>query len=70
MSGRKFHVSYSASGATRLMHGLGFSPQVPARQVAERDEQAVTAWKELRPQASVRTSRPMSTSRPAHEALT
>ncbi|MFJ8463772.1 winged helix-turn-helix domain-containing protein [Streptomyces swartbergensis] len=27
--GRKFHVSYSVSGATRLMHRLGFSPQVP-----------------------------------------
>ncbi|MFM9558274.1 winged helix-turn-helix domain-containing protein [Streptomyces caniscabiei] len=44
--GRKFHVSYSVSGATRLMHRLGFSPQVPVRRVAERDEQAVTAWKE------------------------
>ncbi|MDH3039328.1 winged helix-turn-helix domain-containing protein, partial [Streptomyces sp. TRM75561] len=44
--GRKFHVFYSVSGATRLMHRLGFSPQVPARRVAERDEQAVTAWKE------------------------
>ncbi|WP_406470755.1 winged helix-turn-helix domain-containing protein [Streptomyces hirsutus] len=44
--GRKFHVAYSVSGATRLMHRLGFSPQVPARRVAERDEQAVTAWKE------------------------
>jgi Transposase and inactivated derivatives len=44
--GRNFHVSYSVSGATRLMHRLGFSPQVPARRVAERDEQAVTVWKE------------------------
>ncbi|WP_456302777.1 IS630 family transposase [Streptomyces mirabilis] len=44
--GRKFHVSYSVSGATRLMHRLGFSPQVPARRVAERDEQAVKVWKE------------------------
>ncbi len=44
--GRKFHVSYSVSGATRLMHRLGFSPQVPARRVARRDEQAVTVWKE------------------------
>ncbi|MGW1729281.1 helix-turn-helix domain-containing protein, partial [Streptomyces sp. NPDC002306] len=43
--GRKFHVSYSVSGATRLMHRLGFSPQVPARRVAERDEQAVAVWK-------------------------
>ncbi|WP_406466503.1 winged helix-turn-helix domain-containing protein [Streptomyces hirsutus] len=39
--GRKFHVSYSVSGATRLMHWLGFSPQVLAQQVAERDEAAV-----------------------------
>ncbi|WP_409350905.1 winged helix-turn-helix domain-containing protein [Streptomyces pactum] len=45
--GRKFHVSYSVSGATRLMHRLGFSPQVPARRVAERDERAVTVWKEV-----------------------
>ncbi|MFG2794637.1 winged helix-turn-helix domain-containing protein [Streptomyces sp. NPDC048419] len=44
--GRKFHVSYSVSGATRLMHRLGFSPQIPVRRVAERDEQAVTVWKE------------------------
>jgi len=44
--GRKFHVTYSVSGATRLMHRLGFSPQVPARRVAERDEQAVKVWRE------------------------
>ncbi|MFE0458554.1 winged helix-turn-helix domain-containing protein [Kitasatospora sp. NPDC058965] len=40
------HVSYSISGATRLMHRLGFSPQVPARRVAERDDQAVSVWRE------------------------
>ncbi|MCX5205834.1 winged helix-turn-helix domain-containing protein [Streptomyces sp. NBC_00237] len=44
--GRKFHVSYSVSGATRLTHRLGFSPQVPVRRVAERDEEAVAVWKE------------------------
>jgi hypothetical protein len=44
--GRKFHVSCGVSGATRLMHRLGFGPQVPARRAAERDEQAVTTWKE------------------------
>ncbi|MEU5547143.1 winged helix-turn-helix domain-containing protein [Streptomyces sioyaensis] len=45
--GRKFPVSYSVSGATRLMmHRLGFGPQVPVRRTAGRDEQAVTAWKE------------------------
>ncbi|MEU3658117.1 winged helix-turn-helix domain-containing protein, partial [Streptomyces sp. NPDC032161] len=27
------------------MHRLGFSPQVPVRRVAERDEQAVTVWR-------------------------
>ncbi|MBB4928191.1 transposase [Kitasatospora kifunensis] len=36
--GRKFHVAYSVSGATRLMRRLGFTPQVPARRAAERDE--------------------------------
>nr|WP_308284699.1 winged helix-turn-helix domain-containing protein [Streptomyces flavotricini] len=35
------------SGTTRLMRRLGFSPQVPARRVAERDEHAVTVWKEV-----------------------
>ncbi|MFF8717175.1 winged helix-turn-helix domain-containing protein [Streptomyces sp. NPDC015184] len=44
--GRKFHVSYGVSGATRPMHRLGFSPQVPVRRVAERDEEAVKVWKE------------------------
>ena len=44
--GRKFHVSYGVSGATRLKHRLGFSPQVPARRVAGRDERAVSAWRE------------------------
>ncbi|WP_286185307.1 winged helix-turn-helix domain-containing protein [Streptomyces sp. XY431] len=29
------------------MHRLGFSPQVPARRVAERDEVAVAVWKEV-----------------------
>ncbi|MER6076250.1 winged helix-turn-helix domain-containing protein [Streptomyces sp. NPDC001817] len=46
LTGRKFHVSSSVSGATRLMRRPGFTPQVPARRAAERDEQAVTAWKE------------------------
>lgn len=44
--GRKSHVSYSVSDATRMMHRLGFSPQIPARRAAERDEQAVKVWKE------------------------
>lgn len=44
--GRKFHVSYGVSGATRLMRRLGFTPQMPARRVAERDEQALAVGKE------------------------
>ncbi|MFD5989723.1 winged helix-turn-helix domain-containing protein [Streptomyces cyaneofuscatus] len=43
--GRKFHIGYSVSGATRL-NRLGFSAQVSARRVAERDERAVAVWKE------------------------
>ncbi len=38
--GRKFHVSSSIS-RHEVDARLGFSPQVPARRVAERDEQAV-----------------------------
>ncbi|MET8630833.1 winged helix-turn-helix domain-containing protein [Kitasatospora sp. NPDC004669] len=45
--GRRFHVSYSVSGATRLMRRLGFTPQVPTRRAAERDEQVVAAWREV-----------------------
>ncbi|GGV01870.1 hypothetical protein GCM10010211_81460 [Streptomyces albospinus] len=41
---RTFHVFYSGSGATRLMLRLGFTPQILARRVAERDEQAVAQW--------------------------
>jgi transposase len=44
--GRRFHVSYSVSGATRLMRRLGFTPQMPGRRAAERDEEAITAWRE------------------------
>lgn len=71
--GREFHVSYSVSGATRLMHRLGFTPQMPGRRAAERDEVAVAAWKETtwpeikrrgRPPAagSVSRTKPASTS--------
>ncbi|MEJ8667588.1 winged helix-turn-helix domain-containing protein [Streptomyces sp. MS1.AVA.1] len=45
--GRKFHVSCSVSGATRLTRRIGFTPQVPAGRVTERDEKAVTSWKEV-----------------------
>ncbi|WP_372453400.1 helix-turn-helix domain-containing protein [Streptomyces iranensis] len=57
---RKFHVSYSVPGATRLMRRLGFTPQMPARRVAERDEQAVTGWKEAT-WMEVKSGRPAGT---------
>ncbi|MFH9968755.1 winged helix-turn-helix domain-containing protein [Streptomyces mirabilis] len=44
--GRKFHISYSVSGVTRLLHRMGYSVQMPARPAAERDEDAITAWRE------------------------
>jgi len=47
--GRKFHLSYSVSGVTRLLHRMGFSVQVPARPAAERDEAAITVWREASP---------------------
>ncbi|MFI1422950.1 winged helix-turn-helix domain-containing protein [Streptomyces sp. NPDC020731] len=37
--GRKFHVSCSVPGVTRLMRRLGFSPQAPARRAAECDRE-------------------------------
>lgn len=45
--GRTFHKSYSPSAAIRLMHRLGFSPQMPARRAVQRDEAAVAAWREV-----------------------
>ncbi|MEE1827750.1 winged helix-turn-helix domain-containing protein, partial [Streptomyces sp. BE20] len=44
--GRKFHDSDSVSATTRPTHRLGFSPQGPARRVAVREDQVVTAWRE------------------------
>ncbi|MEV6120088.1 winged helix-turn-helix domain-containing protein [Streptomyces sp. NPDC052077] len=43
---RKFRVSCSVSRATRLTHRFGFSPQIPARRVADRDERADSVRKE------------------------
>ena len=39
-------VDYTLAGLDLLLHRIGWSVQVPARQAAERDEAAVTAWKE------------------------
>jgi len=42
---RLFHVSYTLRGASYLLHRIGFSPQVPAHRAAERDEDAIAAWR-------------------------
>src|SRR4051812_49086516 len=47
----RFGVDYTLPGVDLLLHRLGWSVQVPARQAAERDEEQITAWrKETWPQ--------------------
>ena len=43
--GRLFHVRYTLRGTSLLLHRIGFSPQVPAYRAAERDEDAIAAWR-------------------------
>jgi putative transposase len=43
---RRFRVEYTLAGLDLLLHRLGWSVQVPARQAAERDEAAIAAWKQ------------------------
>jgi putative transposase len=43
---RRFRVDYTLAGLDVLLHRIGWSVQVPARQAAERDEAAVSRWKE------------------------
>jgi putative transposase len=43
--GRLFHAHYTLRGTSYLLHRLGYSPQVPIHRAAERDEQAIAAWK-------------------------
>jgi transposase len=42
---RLFGVSYTLRGVSYLLHRLGFTPQVPAHRAAERDEDAIAAWR-------------------------
>ena len=42
----RFGVDYTLAGLDVLLHRLGWSVQVPARRAAERDEHAITAWRE------------------------
>jgi transposase len=41
---QRFGVRYHAAHVSRLLHGLGFSPQKPARRAVERDEERIRAW--------------------------
>src|SRR3989442_14058457 len=43
---RRFGVTYTLAGLDLLLHRIGWSVQVPARQAAERDEAALAAWRE------------------------
>lgn len=42
---RAFHAEYTLRGVSYLLHRTGFSWQVPAHRAAERDEDAVAAWR-------------------------
>jgi hypothetical protein len=43
---RRFGVDYTLAGLDLLLHRIGWSVQVPARQATERDEAAIAAWRE------------------------
>ena len=43
---RRFRVDYTLAGLDVLLHRLGWSVQVPARQAAERNDAAIAAWKQ------------------------
>jgi transposase len=42
----RFGVDYTLAGLDLLLHRLGWSVQVPARQAAERNEEQISAWRE------------------------
>jgi putative transposase len=43
---RRFKLEYTLAGLDLLLHRIGWSAQVPARQATERNEAAITAWRE------------------------
>jgi len=43
---RLFTVEYTLAGLDLLLHRIGWSVQVPARQATERNEEQITFWKE------------------------
>jgi transposase len=42
----RFRVDYTLAGVDLLLHRIGWSVQVPVRRAAERDEDAIAAWKQ------------------------
>src|SRR3954452_7528592 len=42
-----FHLRYTPRGTAYLLHRIGWSPQVPRHRAAERDEDAIAAWRTL-----------------------
>jgi len=68
--GRLFHVRYTERGVSYLLHRIGWSPQVPVHRAAERDEAAITAWRQetwsrVRPWPASRGRGSVSRTRPA-----
>jgi putative transposase len=45
LTGRLFHVRYTLRGVSYLLHRMGYTPQVPIHRAAERDEEAIAAWR-------------------------
>jgi putative transposase len=43
---RRFGADYTLAGADLLLHRIGWSVQLPARQAAERDEAAIATWRQ------------------------
>lgn len=41
---RSFGVRYHVDHVSRLLHGLGWSPQRPQRRAVERDEEGIRQW--------------------------
>jgi transposase len=43
---RRFGVSYTLAGLDLLLHRIGWSVQVPARQATERNEEQISRWRQ------------------------
>jgi putative transposase len=40
----RYHIRYTSRGMDYLLHRIGYTPQVPARRAAARDQQAIDTW--------------------------